>query len=110
MPQSNQSTRASRVASITNQCQGGGNKKAGLAPSVGLPSSVSGLKHVLARVEGTPGYFPISYTNQIGGIGRTQSMTQPLADGVNKSAVRLRAQECKRTVPLNYPQRLVFIH
>jgi hypothetical protein len=95
------STRTARIASITNRCQGGGSKKAGSVSSVGVPSALN-LTHIQAREQGKPGYFPISFANQIGGVGRVQSMTRTPADGVNRKMVMSKANECKKSVPLNY--------
>ena len=67
----NGSTRARNVASLINQTNTmGGVKKAGLAPTVGLVASVSGIYRKRLGCPCPASKLIISKTNQCGGIGR----------------------------------------
>jgi hypothetical protein len=83
MPQSSL-TRGS--AKIVNRATAGGNKKAGLPSLIGRSQPLS--NHIKTKAFPRNGQkFVISSVNQMGGIGRVQSMTQAPADGVNKNVI-----------------------
>jgi hypothetical protein len=69
--------RTAFIASITNQNQGGGNKKQGLVGRVGRK------QFSLGRAYGNPVQrAKVFCINQIGGVGRGNSQTRTPADGV----------------------------
>lgn len=111
-------TRVARIDSITNGCQGGGSKKAGLVPSatsfwVGMPF---GWRAALGGIA-TPGNgrgngghqnFFISSVNQLGGVGRKRSATSMPSDGVNIGQLKQGARDCatpenRNTLRFFYP-------
>ena len=88
-------------------CQGGGDKKAGLVPNATgqILSQPFAWRAALGGLA-TPGngrgnggnqIFVISTVNQLGGIGRKNSMTLGNADGVNLNSIRQRARDCGNT-------------
>ena len=78
-------------SSVSNQFQGGGNKKAGIAPTVGKTWFVHAAIHHGAAGHPAPNtiphwsVYPISRVNQLSGVGRFRSMFVPPSgvDGVN---------------------------
>ena len=97
----------------TTVCQGGGDKKAGLAPSatsqmLSMPFNWRAALGGIAtpgngRAKGTLNTkFKISTVNQIGGVGRLRSQTSvPTADGVNLANIKTRLRDCLKTVNSN---------
>ena len=101
-------------ASITNQCQGGGDKKAGLAPTatgqmLSMPfawrAALGGITHLCnggsGRANGGTACskkFVISTVNQLGGIGRHRGMFRTDADGVNKNVVKSGVINCNKSM------------
>ena len=85
-------------------CQGGGDKKAGLAPNAtgqilsqpfAWRSALGGLATAgNGRANGGNQIFVISTVNQLGGIGRKNSMTLGNADGINLNTINQRAKDC----------------
>ena len=107
------------VAKIVSRCQGGGDKKAGIAPTAtgqmlsvpfawraalgGLANGCSGSGS--GRANGGSscnGNFKISTVNQLGGIGRHRSMYLSNADGAQRGNILANATQCKRNVPQNF--------
>lgn len=104
-------------ASITNGCQGGGDKKAGLVPTATsqMLSQPFAWQAALGgqarqgqggrgggRGNGGNHYFIISTVNQLGGVGRYRSATNvPTADGAIVSAIKASAVNCnKQNIPI----------
>ena len=80
---------------IVNRANCGGNKKAGLASSVGHSSA--NINAIRIRGNGAPNApFVISKTNQLGGVGRMGgNMFAPNAGGVNKNVIAAMQIKCK---------------
>ena len=102
--------------SITNRCQGGGSKKAGLVPTAtgemcSVPfawrAALGGQAFPNGHGRGNGGgkkYVVISTSNQLcGGVGRFTRLRQSLGDGVNKKQIIAGAHNCKLSVPLDWP-------
>ena len=86
-------------------CQGGGDKKAGLAPTAtafmlsmpfawraalgGIATSGNG------RSNGGTRNFILSTVNQIGGVGRYRSVTNRQSDGVNINNINQGSHNCR---------------
>ena len=92
----NHSSLKSRSGMYTNKTNCGGNKKGGLPPSVGTGNSFSQRVMNIRACPNKNQVFYISYANQIGGVGRYNSMTAANADGVNKLMVRFLAKKCSK--------------
>lgn len=102
-------------ASITNQCQGGGNKKAGLVPTatgqmLSIPFAWRKALGGIAtpgngRANGGNKVFVISTVNQLSGIGNMRSMIALSADGVQKNSIIAEAKKCGKSVRLNWPPK-----
>ena len=107
------------VAKMITQCQGGGDKKAGLPPTAtgqmlsqpfawraalgGLAAGNPGLRGGGAGGAGRANgggkqKFYVSTVNQLGGIGRHRGMFRSNADGVSKTAIRLGVNNCAMTI------------
>ena len=79
-------------------CQGGGDKKAGLAPTatgfmLGMPfawrAALGGIATAgNGRANGGTRNFIISTVNQLGGVGRYRSQTSVPGDGVNINHIK----------------------
>ena len=94
MPCTRTGTLKSRSGLITNRANCGGNSKSGLPPSVGTGNRFS---HRAMNIRAAPNKnqkFYISYANQIGGVGRHNSMTSASADGVNIKMVKFLHERC----------------
>jgi len=89
-------------------CQGGGDKKAGLAPTatafmLGMPFAWRAALGGIAtpgngRANGGTRNFILSTVNQIGGVGRHRSATSIPSDGVNVNHIKQGAHDCKLSV------------
>ena len=89
-------------------CQGGGDKKAGLAPTatafmLGMPFAWRAALGGLAtsgngRANGGNRNFILSTVNQIGGIGSHRSATSIPSDGVNINHIKQGSNDCARLV------------
>lgn len=85
---------------IVNQCSGGGNKKAGIVNTMGMNTFCAracthGHGHPASTFIPCP--YPVSKSNQLGGVGRLRSMTfgRNGVDGVNATVVaRMAASQC----------------
>lgn len=98
------STKVARIQSITNGCQGGGNKKAGLCPTatgqiLSHPFAWRGALGGIAtngsgRSVGNNKNFAISLVNQLGGVGRKRSSMKTGADGVNTCSIIRSVDKC----------------
>ena len=85
MPNSQQysrNTKKSLKASITNQGNGGGNKKSGLISSTGGRPGISLFRAGSSKQQRET----VSCVNQIGGIGRGKHQTKAPADGVHRAS------------------------
>lgn len=88
-------------------CQGGGDKKAGIAPSAtgfmlsmpyGWRAALGGIATSgNGRANGGTRNFILSTVNQIGGVGRYRSATNIPSDGVNLNHIRQGSHDCRRT-------------
>ena len=89
-------------------CQGGGDKKAGLAPTatafmLGMPfawrAALGGIATAgNGRANGGTRNFILSTVNQIGGVGRHRSATSIPSDGVNLNHINQGAHNCSISV------------
>ena len=106
------------VAKMSAQCQGGGNKKAGLVPtatsqmlsqSFGWRAALGGqASRGAGRGNGGNKPFIISTVNQLGGVGKYRSATSiSTADGAILSAIQASARNCNsgnyQNFNFNYP-------
>lgn len=93
-------------------CQGGGDKKAGLAPTA-TAFMLSMPFNWRAALGGTTGHgngrangggrqpFVLSTVNQIGGIGRHKSAMNIPSDGVNINHINQGANDCRLSIHPN---------
>ena len=85
-------------------CQGGGDKKAGLAPTATafMLSMPFAWREALGcnngRANGGTKNFIFSTVNQIGGVGRYRSATTIPSDGVNVNRIKQGVADCKKTI------------
>ena len=89
-------------------CQGGGDKKAGLAPTatgfmLGMPfawrSALGGIATKgNGRANGGHKSFILSTVNQIGGVGKYRSVTSMPSDGVNINHIKQGSKDCAKLV------------
>lgn len=86
MPKKYQASRLSYMSSMTNRNQGGGNKKQGLAPSVGTGryNFLYGMRRAVSSPAQRATIFCI---NQLGSVGSRAYQTRAPSDGVKYSAV-----------------------
>ena len=81
-----------KIVNRTNNC--GGNKKAGLPSLIGRQRQFAAA--IKTRCYPDPkAPFVISSANQLGGIGRVQSMMKQPADGVNRHRLLNMTSKCK---------------
>ena len=84
-------------------CQGGGDKKAGLAPTatgfmLGMPFAWRAALGVNGRANGGHKDSVLSTVNQIGGVGRHRSATSFPSDGVSINHIKQGKQDCSISV------------
>ena len=86
--------------------QGGGNKKAGLAPTatsfmLGMPFNRALALGKNGRANGGHKIFILSRVNQLGSVGSNRSATRTGSDGVNINRIKQAANYTKQSVNLN---------
>ena len=85
-------TGSTKIINNTNNC--GGNKKAGLPSLIGHQAPYRRWIKTNCYPDPTDP-FVISSVNQLGGVGRVQSMMKQPADGVNRNKLRSMQSKCK---------------